>query len=265
MLSGQSTRVIKPKGVLPFKISLEKASAAFRKWVKSRWFAPNRLKSLATVAGGIKGVYVPYWTYDCATTSSYTGERGDAYTTRERVTVTENGRRVDRTREVRKVRWTAVTGTVTGTHDDVLVAGSDSLPADYAARLEPWDLDQLQPYADEFLSGFRAESYKIGLEQGFAEAKRVIDERIDGAVRWDIGGDEQRVHSVSSSYEAITFKHVLLPIWISAYRYQGEVYRFLVNGRTGEVQGERPYSWIKIAAAIAAGIACLACLVYLAS
>jgi len=63
----------------------------------------------------------------------------------------------------------------------------------------------------------------------------------------DIGGDHQRIHSLKTEFDKTTFKHILLPIWISSYRYHGKVYRFLVNGRTGEVQGERPMSWIKIA------------------
>jgi hypothetical protein len=32
----------------------------------------------------------------------------------------------------------------------------------------------------------------------------------------------------------------------------------VVNGRTGEVQGERPYSWIKITTAVRVAIAVLA-------
>ncbi|MBV9774716.1 MAG: hypothetical protein JO040_12240, partial [Gemmatimonadetes bacterium] len=63
----------------------------------------------------------------------------------------------------------------------------------------------------------------------------------------DIGGDEQRIHSTDTRYDDVTFKHILLPVWISAYRYREKVYRRLVNARTGEVQGERPWSWIKIA------------------
>jgi hypothetical protein len=70
----------------------------------------------------------------------------------------------------------------------------------------------------------------------------------------DIGGDHQRVHSQDTDYFNVTFKHALLPVWISAYRYAGKTYRFLVNARTGEVQGERPYSWIKITLSILAVI-----------
>jgi len=79
-----------------------------------------------------------------------------------------------------------------------------------------------------------------------------MNEVISSIVCRDIGGDHQRIHSLNTVYNNITFKHTLLPIWISAYMYQDKVYRFLINGRTGEVQGERPYSAIKIALAVLA-------------
>ena len=31
------------------------------------------------------------------------------------------------------------------------------------------------------------------------------------------------------------FKHILLPLWLSAYHYRDQSYRFMVNARTGEV------------------------------
>ena len=100
-----------------------------------------------------------------------------------------------------------------------------------------------------FLSGFRTESYSIDLEGGFERAKERMAAVIHDRICADIGGDEQRVLSCHTAYDRITFKHLLLPIWISAYRFSSKVYRFLVNARTGEVQGERPYSWVKIALA----------------
>ena len=44
----------------------------------------------------------------------------------------------------------------------------------------------------------------------------------------------------------MTYKHLLLPVWILAYKYGEKTYQVVVNAATGEVQGERPYSWIKI-------------------
>jgi hypothetical protein len=88
-----------------------------------------------------------------------------------------------------------------------------------------------------------------------------MDGAIRESVRRDIGGDEQRIHTVKTQYANVTFKHILLPIWISAYRYQDRVYRFLVNARTGQVQGGRPGSWWKITLAVAAVAAAAAAVV----
>jgi hypothetical protein len=102
------------------------------------------------------------------------------------------------------------------------------------------------------VSGFQAEAYQVGLRDGFPIAKTTIDRQIESAVRSDIGGDHQRIHGVSTQLSDIKFKHVLLPVWISAYRYRDKAYRFVINGQTGEVSGESPKSWIKIALLAAA-------------
>jgi hypothetical protein len=145
----------------------------------------------------------------------------------------------------------------------VLVLASNSLPSKHAAALEPWDLKELVPYRDEYLSGFAAESYQVTLEDGFVQAKGIMDGVIRASIRRDIGGDEQRIHWVQTQYNDVTFKHVLLPVWISAYRYHERVFRFLVNARTGEVQGERPYSTIKIVLTVLLALAVVALVMFL--
>lgn len=257
--------LIPPKSLLPFKIARDRAQELFRGWIRRRWFAPNQLKRYARQDANITGMYVPYWTYDCNTKTWYAGERGDDYWVTESYTATENGKRVTRTRRVRRTRWTPASGLVFNDFDDLLVLASESLPRVYVDRLEPWDLPELVSYADEYLSGFRAERYQIGLEQGFERAKDAMAGPIRSTICGDIGGDHQRVHSSRTQYDQITFKHLLLPVWISAYRYRRKTYRFLVNARTGEVQGERPWSWIKIALAVLAGLAIVGSAIWLAS
>ncbi len=242
-----SHKRLKPRSLLPFRVRRDQARSAIGQWLKSLWFAPSALKKFARMDSRLNGMYVPYWTYDCRTTSRYTGERGDDYWATETYTTTQNGRMVTRTRQVRRTRWTPVSGVVRAPFDDVLVNASHSLPREHTERLEPWDLENLVPYADEYLSGFRAESYQVDLVQGFEVARQTIDAAIHRLVESDIGGDHQRVHSIHTQYDDITFKHILLPVWITAYRFKRKVYRVLVNARTGEVQGERPWSWIKIA------------------
>lgn len=246
--------LIKPKSVLPFAIAQGAAREAFTKWLRRLWFAPSALVRRATSDAPLAGLYVPYWTYDCDATSAYRGWRGDYYWETETYTTTENGKTVRRTRQVRKIRWWPASGTVFNRFDDVLVCGSRSLPERHVARLEPWDLKNLVPYEDAFLAGFLAECYQVDLVAGFEHAKQLMVPTIEMTVRRDIGGDEQRIDSLRTRHDRVTFKHILLPIWLSAYRYSNRVYRFLVNGRTGEVQGERPYSALKITLAIIAGL-----------
>jgi len=248
VITAQCKRLIKPKSLLPFAVAQRQAFDAFAKWIRGLWFAPGALKNYAQSEGKLTGVYVPFWTYDCRTTSFYTGQRGDDYWETERYTTRENGRTVSKTRRVRHTRWTHVTGTVWESFDDVLVSASNSLPPECLHKLEPWDLEHLVTFADEYLSGFRAESYQVPLEGGFTKAKEIMDLAIRASIARDIGGDHQRIDSVRTQYDGVTFKHILLPVWLSAYRFKEKVYRFLVNARTGEVQGERPWSGWKITA-----------------
>ena len=248
-----------PESLLPFKVRPAEASQAFEAWVGSLWFAPNDLAARAR-AEAIDGVYLPYWTYDSQTQSRYRGERGTHYWVSESYTDSEGKRQ---TRQVRKTRWSSVSGTLGASFDDVLICASTSLPRPLIRALEPWDLSALEPYTPAYLSGFVAERYRVDLEEGFQLAGERMDEVIRTRIRRQIGGDEQRIHSVSTQHEAVTFKHCLLPLWISSFRYGEQVYRFLVNARTAEVSGERPWSWIKITLAVLAGLALAAGLVAL--
>lgn len=248
-----STRTIRPGALLPFKIAAERARDAFRSWVGGLWFAPSALKRDAS-AGRVDGVYLPYWTFDAKTVSRYTGERGTHYTETETYTEMEGGQRVTRTREVTKTSWSPVSGQVSRDFDDVLVAGTHSLPEATLDALEPWDLAELAPTSEEYLAGYRVESYSVPLREAHAGAHDKMKRVILGDVRSDIGGDSQRISSVDTEHGDETFKHVLLPLWLSTYRFGARTYRFIVNARTGEVQGERPWSWVKITLTVLATI-----------
>ena len=95
------------------------------------------------------------------------------------------------------------------------------------------------------------------MKEGFNEAKEIIDGKVQQLVRADIGGDHQRITSLDTQYSHLTFKHILLPMWFSAYLFSGKTYRFVVNGQTGEVQGESPKSGWKIFFLVAGILAAL--------
>ena len=239
--AGGSHKQIKPRSLLPFKVDRTSALESFRRWVSKRWFAPNDFKERVRLDTALSGIYIPYWTYDADVTTEYTGQRG---------VKSSSGKTTS---------WRSVSGIVNNEFDDVLVPATRSLPTEYLEELEPWDLSELVPFHPQYIYGFRAESYQISLKEGFAEARDQMDKLIRNSIRNDIGGDKQRILSMRSEFNNLTFKHILLPVWTSAYRYRNKSFRFLVNARTGEAQGERPWSRIKVAiaavlAAVLAGL-----------
>ncbi|MEU4667119.1 hypothetical protein AB0F91_03895 [Amycolatopsis sp. NPDC023774] len=246
-----------PEGVLPFQFDKGAVSTHLKKWTNSRWFAPNALKKVGT-AESTKSTYIPHWTYDSQTDTVYSGQRGEHYWVTE--TYYDNGQQ--KTRRVRHTRWYPAGGRVARFFDDVLVPGSTQLPPKELDRLAPWPLEQAEPYQPQFLAGHFALRYDIEAEAGFEEAKRRMTPVIEDDCRHDIGGDEQRVQSMNTQHRDVTFKLMLLPVWVATYVYAGKNWRILVNGRTGEVQGERPYSKAKIAIAALIALIVIAAIVY---
>jgi LSD1 subclass zinc finger protein len=249
----RARRLLKPGALLPFKVTRSKAAEEFRSWLSALWLAPGGLKNFASTSGGIKGMYLPCWTYDARVTTHYEGQRGvDYYETEYFEDEDSTGNSVTRSRQVTRTRWCQAGGAVENRFDDLLVLAGKSLPPGIAASLEPWDLKNLVPYSDEYMSGFQAEAYQFDLGEGFEKAKGLMDGAVRRSIERDIGGDRQQISLARSQYDDITFKHVLLPVWISAYRYRDRTFRFIVNARTGQVQGERPWSMAKIAMAVIA-------------
>jgi predicted RNA-binding Zn-ribbon protein involved in translation (DUF1610 family) len=245
-----TSRKIKPQALVPFALTEAQARDALKGWLGRLWFAPNSLLQYTRAGRAMNGVYAPFWTFDADTASRYTGQRGEYYYETRTVTVTVNGKSEQRQEQVQKTRWYPASGRVARHFDDVVVMASTSLPARLGSALTPWDLSKLVPYNPDYLAGFQAEGYTVMLAEGFSTAKQEMAEVIEADIRRDIGGDVQQITSVNTKYSDETFKHVLLPIWMAAYKYGGKSYRFLVNGQTGEVQGERPYSAWKIAFAV---------------
>ena len=243
-------------GVMPFLVDRKKAQNNLAGWVKSRWFAPNEFLRRG-VNGKFNGVYLPYWTYDSMTGTVYHGERGEHYWVEEGTG--ENKRRV------RKTRWYPASGSFQRFFDDVMVIASKGLPRNLVIKLEPWPLHEVVPFNQEMLAGYLARTYEVELDGGFRQARERIDSAIASEVRQRIGGDEQRVHSINTHYDAITFKHLLLPTWLMTYRFHEKPYQVMVNAGTGEVQGERPYSWVKILLTVLAGLAVLGVILFLAN
>ena len=245
---------IRPESVLPFRFDRANAVDAYKKWLAGLWFRPSDLRAKAAL-GEIDGVYVPFWTYDCDVASTWTADAGYYYYTTETYTTEENGQTVTRERQVQHVRWEPAQGERSDSYDDILVCASCGVPPALAAKLHTFDTTALVTYSPEYLAGFRAERYAIELGDGWNQAQAHVEKEQYQRCAGDVPGDTQRGLSVDNTLSNVTFKHVLLPLWIAAYRYRDQVHRFIVNGQTGEVQGTAPWSWFKIGFAVLVAIA----------
>ncbi|MFO0585266.1 MAG: hypothetical protein U0229_23550 [Anaeromyxobacter sp.] len=242
-------------GLLTFAVPAETARQKLREWVKGLWFAPTEFTKMG-VDGKLEGVYLPFFTFDAMTATQYRGQRGDRYVVTVRVG--------NQTRNETRVRWTPAWGAFQRFFDDVLVPAFRSLPGELLVKLEPWPLQTAVPFTESALAGKLAHTYDLDLPQGFKAARARIEDALEAEVRERIGGDEQRVEDVQTQYAGLTYKHLLLPVWLLAYRWQARSYRVAINATTGEVHGERPWSAVKITFAVI-GAALVALAIWAAS
>lgn len=231
---------IPPEGIIPFKIDKAEAGQKFRKWVKSRWFAPNDFKKKYTGDGSLKGMYLPFWTFDTTAITFYRGRGG-----KDRITQDNEGKTVTET------DWYNVSGVVTSNFDDVQVCASKK-EKDINGILPFNTIENTKPYAPSYLSGFHAELYTIKADTAFDSAKKIMEDSLRLLADEDIrlSYDHAEVSSLDSTYTNVTYKHLLLPVWGSAFGYRGKTYNYIVNGETGKVEGQRPYSIPKIVLAV---------------
>lgn len=250
---------ITPQSLLPFRIPDTEVRESIRRWYGTRWFAPNRLKR-AALTDTLRGLYLPYWTFDAHVHADWTAEAGHYYYVTE--TYTQNGQ--TRTRQARRVRWVPASGELEHFFDDALVPGSEGAHAALLEKIEPFPTTtDLKPYAPEFVRGWTVERYQIDLRRAAELNMTRMEQDVRELCARQVPGDTHRGLQVRSSYRGRSFKHVLMPVWLVSYTYGRRSFQLLANGYTGAIAGERPYSWIKITLAAIAALAVGAVLLWL--
>ena len=256
-------RLLAADAVVPFAVDKAAANAAFKEWTGSRWFAPNALKKVGTTEK-LHGAFAPHWGFDDDTISDYTGERGEHYYVTETYTEMENGKSVTKTRQVQHTRWYPAGGQVRRAFQDVLATAASSPDQKVLGKLGPWPVLDAGPFRPELLAGLDVPRYDRDPADGWVDAQQQMASVIEQDCRQDIGGDEQRVHQVSTRDADVLFRLLLMPLWLATYLAAGVTYTVYINANTGKVIGDRPYSKAKIAAAVALAlvVALVAYLVY---
>lgn len=230
-----------PGGVVPFAVSDQEASELFQKWIKKKWFCPKLAKESAK-AKAFKGVYFPYWTFDTQTSSDYTARYGKD----------RQVKKGDKTETV--TDWYSTRGHYKEFIDDELVLASTSNNQSMLRGIEPFRTEENKAYKPEYLAGFAAERYSVGLESAWEKAKSAIKSKlrshVSDKVRKEQDADRVQDVVLQTTFDDITYKYLLLPVWISNFKYNDKVYQFMVNGQTGKISGSSPVSAFKVALTI---------------
>lgn len=257
VMVANDVKTLAPGGVVPFRLDAKTAGAKFSSWIKGKLFCPNEAKASAK-AEAFKGIYLPYWTFDADTESDYSGDYGYQKRRKNR----------DGNEEV-YYEWHSGSGHYTQFIDDELVCATTAHNRGMLSAIEPFDTAANVEYKPEYIAGYAAERYAIGLKDAWVQAKQAIANKLRGMceskLRNEHRADSTRNVNVKTAYSNITYKYLLLPIWISSFTYKGKIYQFMVNGQTGKVAGQTPVSPWKVAIAILAVVAFILLISYLSS
>jgi len=238
----QSKESFRPESLLPFKVSEAQARDGIRAWYSRLWLAPNALKRRA-LTDTVKGIYLPYWTFDAKADATWNAEAGHYYYTTETYTDAQ-GRQ--QTRQVQHVRWYPSAGQLDHFFDDELVPGTVGVRMDLLGKVEPFPTKELKPYDPAYLRGWTVERYQVDLRKASESNRSQMDQELQGLCGQQVPGDTYRDLQVRASYAQRTFKHILVPVWLITYTFGPKTYQVLVNGYTGTTAGDRPISWVKV-------------------
>lgn len=228
---------LKPNAILPFRLSETKAHESLHKWMKKKFLAPSDLRKLSKTAK-MSGIYVPAWTFDTYVTATYRARFGEHYT----VTVGSGKNR----RTVTHTRWYTVSGSIDNNYNDIVVEAGERLTQPQVKKLGGFDTLNSVKYNPDCLAGYSAERYDTSLDEGWKTAQDIIVDELKAMVRNRYpSADVVDYINVYPIYNDVRFKYVMMPIWVSAYRYKGKDYGFVVNARNGKTIGKAPLSAIK--------------------
>ena len=245
---------IKPHALIPFCFGYEKAVEFGKNWAKKRFFAPSKFKKNIKT-DNVNGVYTPCFTFDSQTISYYEGRIGK---TKTRTVGSGKNRRTET-----YVVWRNICGTYNSKFDDVLITAGSKLGQNQLDKISPFNTNDSQVYEEEYLLGFMAYHYDSQLDDCWNDAKTKIDKELRSQILSQYVYDRVAYLNVSTTHQNVTYKYVMLPVYVGNYKYNKKVYNFFVNGSTGKVTGKTPVSLLKVILTILGITAVVAGIVFL--
>lgn len=220
-------KTLKPSRVVKFDTEQNEALAKLRAFMGGSFWRPSDLQEAAVVTR-LTAVYVPYYVFSAKVYTYWTADSS--------VTPT-----------FANASWYPVSGQREGEYQGVLVGASGVLTPAETAALNPFDLSRGVEFEEVDLENVVYEPFSVQRKYARTQVQAAFDELETQACAALVPGNARNVH-VNVRVEGLASEPVLLPIWVMAYQYREQLYRFLVNGQTGRCTGTAPTSMAKVAA-----------------
>jgi DNA-directed RNA polymerase subunit RPC12/RpoP len=235
---------LRPHVIIPFKIQKDITRKNLQEWLGKGWFHPDGLAG-SVVVNHFTGIYLPFWTFSADIDARWEAEVGYERTVRhfDKATSTWQNRT--------EIDWRWEAGNVVIDVTDTLVPGSTHASALILKKLEPYNLNEMTEYNPDFLAGWQANTYDVPLEEAWKVGKETMRERSKRACYANIPTSHVRSFSMDADFKNEVWRIVLLPVYISAYRFEEKIYQVMINGQTGAVAGQKPVAWWKVWLAMA--------------
>ncbi|MDX2037506.1 MAG: hypothetical protein SFX72_12715 [Isosphaeraceae bacterium] len=225
----ETRAILAPDFVLPFEIDRADAENRLRAWLGSSFWAPGDLATAAQLTE-LRAVYVPFWIFRARVDTNWAADSG-------RVPL---GTRAS---------WYPLAGRREASYDDVWVPASEGLSPTELYGVGPFDPSRSVPPKEVDLAGAAVEQFSVSRKYARPLAKAQLESLEIGAVAAELGGSVRNVR-VNVILTDVDARGALVPVYVMAYRYRERLYRFVLNGQTGQAEGGIPRSASKIAGAI---------------
>ena len=210
---------LKPDYIIPFKVPRDDAERIIRTQLNKGFFVPKGIKDFEVEK--IRGIYVPFWLFDM----HYSDRQFYKYSKKQgKTTVT------------RYEYFEAKTFFKQLTLDASLNLNDDS-----SARLEPYDMRQLEEFDMAYLSGYYSDRFDVGVADITGNAVLRAGELFNEQAMKEIKHKTGKLVKQDPDFNVSKTEYALLPAWFLSFKYDEKPYTILVNGQTGKMVGAVPY------------------------
>lgn len=228
VMKGNFAGDLRPDVIIPFKLDKKAAKAGFIQHLKGKVLLPKVFKDENHI-DEIKGIYVPFWLFDCDTDS----------------TVFFNGNRVRHWSDS-NYNYTETShyllkrsGTMSFSH--IPVDGSQKMADDLMESIEPYNFNDAVDFQTAYLAGYAADRYDVSSEQSFPRANNRVKVTVENELRKSTSGySAVTIKSSNINLTGSKVNYALYPVWVMNTTWNNRKFTFAMNGQTGKFVGNLP-------------------------